>query len=447
MRLHQLSCLALSALTLGLTSACAGGQTGDLSGENGNETGNVAGGCDEHQEPLDDFDEATDAGSANQLLEYAERTFDAPITWKSAADGQSWTVGPESGEGVLHLSVARGTRAYRLTYSAHQDDSGAGEELAVAAVCPPPQLGVEARVTVTTDGGALAESFDTLLRSETQGVATLDAPLNLQDLAGDLSVSFSESNAKLVQSRIQAVLMSEGTTGAISGMEQVGSGSGPNGVSSASRAVLAVWPDSAACQRASAQGDGLGVSLADDVLGVSGADTLTSAAPSGPTAITWMDGERTTLEFGIESEGEGCFRVRQSPVPGEGGPAVEYPVTITLKSADGRVDGRYPGTVLASGTGGARQVIASALLNLASADAAASGFASVEVPSGTETLSVRIESKQVGGIASGLVRLVAWSASPCSAQAPVPGPSGSGMGSPGCAGATQTPLESASWGD
>ena len=83
MRLHQLSCFGFSALLLGLGSACSGGQTGDLSGKNdgnGQETGhNASQGCDEHRTELTSFDEETSAGSARELLSYAERRFDAPI--------------------------------------------------------------------------------------------------------------------------------------------------------------------------------------------------------------------------------------------------------------------------------------------------------------------------------------------------------------------------------
>ena len=161
MRLHLFTHFGSAALRLGclaaLTVGCEGGQTGDLSGQHpdGNETGTM-GGCEEHKQKLAGFDTMTEAGSAEELLAYAEKSFEEPITWLAPRQGQSWAVGPESGKGVIHVDVARGENAYALTYTDKPSSTG----LDVAAICPPPQLGVEAHITVTTDGGALAESFD-----------------------------------------------------------------------------------------------------------------------------------------------------------------------------------------------------------------------------------------------------------------------------------------------
>lgn len=449
MRLHQLSCFGFSALLLGLGSACGGGQTGDLSGKNdgnGQETGhNASQGCDEHRTELTSFDEETSAGSARELLSYAERRFDAPITWKEPAEGQFWNAAPESGEGALHIEVTRGAKAYQLTYTASQSENGE-EVAAVGVICPPPQLGVEAHVTVTTDGGALAESFDTLLRATTPGVATLSVPLKLDQLTGDLAVSSSNPNAKLVQLGLDAVLAPAGTTGSISGLEQVTYGSGPDATASARQALLAVWPASAACEGKSPQGDGLGLSLSDEALGFSGTDTLASVTPPAAVDVTWLDGAHAELSVGIASSGDGCFWVRQSPIPSDAGPAAQYPVTVTLESDDGRLDGSYSGTVLASGSGDGRSVVASLTLSLPAADVAQSGFTQVTVPSGAESVLLQFESQRAGGSATGSVRLIALSSPPCSTQPQMSGPGG-GAGVPGCAGQTRTDLEAASWAE
>lgn len=445
MRLHQLSCLGFAALALGLTPACSGGQTGDLSGQNdgkGQETGNGSG-CDEHKQVLADFDEATSAGTASELLEYAETTFDAPISWMQPSSGQSWQLGPESGEGVLHVSVTRGAKAYQLTYSAPQ--SGSGAEIGSAAICPPSQLGLEAHVTVTTDGGALSESFDTLLRSDTAGVALLSLPLDLQNLNGTLTVSSSQPGTKLVQARLEAVLTAQGTTGSIGAIEQVEHGSGANGVTSASSALFAVWPGSDSCQGVSSTGDGLELSLTDEVLGYSGTASIDSVTPAAGAPIEWLDGSKTTLTVGIEATGAGCFHVRKVPIPDDAGPAADYPVAITLESEDGRVSGSYAGFVTAAGVGSARRVSASAVLTLPVADAAQTGFTSLQVPSGAETLLLQLDSSSRGGKASGSVQVFSLSSPPCPMTAPTPG--GNGASSPGCPGQTRTSLEAASWSE
>src|SRR5215217_5478510 len=92
MRLQRLSSFGFSALALVLAAGCSGGQTGDLSGKGDRTDQKVgheaSGGCDEQRVEVD-FDEQTEAGSAEELLSYAERTFDAPLTWKTAGQGQT----------------------------------------------------------------------------------------------------------------------------------------------------------------------------------------------------------------------------------------------------------------------------------------------------------------------------------------------------------------------
>lgn len=446
MRLHRLSCFGFAALALGLAPACSGGQTGDLSGK-GDRTDQKVGheasnGCEEHRAEVG-FQEETEAGSAEDLLSFAERSFDSPLSWKAPGEGASWTAGPESGAGALHISVTRGAKAYLLTYSEKASDGGEGP--AVGLLCPPPRLGVEATVTVTTDGGALDESFETLLRSEVPGVAMLNVPFDLAELDGELTVETSSPNAKLVQLGLDAVLTPSGTTGSISGLEQVSHGSGPDGVVSARAALLATWPGGEACAAASSGGDGLDVDLADEVLGATGSSALSAVTPSAPVAVAWLDGSATTLDIGIESTGAGCFRISNSPVPGEGGPLAQYPVSVTLQSADGRLNGSYNGLVEARGSEGSRRVVASVALTVNAADVAQTGFESAALPSGTESVLLQFESTAASGAASGFVRLVAMSASPCAMQAPQS--EGSGAGVPGCAGATQTRVENASWGE
>jgi hypothetical protein len=279
-------------------------------------------------------------------------------------------------------------------------------------------------------------------------VTTLSVPLDLTKLDGSLAVSFSRAGAKLVQTSLQATLMAEGTTGSISGLEQVDSGTGSTGVSSASGATLAVWPDSEACHALYQDGGGLGLAVDQQVLGATGTDTLASVATAAPTPITWMDGTDTTLTVDIEPTGDGCFRVTNLPAELGGGPTVSYPVTINAKSADGRLDGTYLGQVVVTGTGSARQVTASAYLQLSVDEVALSGFESTTVPDGVDGLMMQFESKLDGGSASGSVQLYALTNPPCltEPQEPMPTPGG-GASAPGCAGQSRTQLEIASWAD
>lgn len=442
MRLQLFSLFSLAVFGLGTISGCAGGQTGDLSGDhdgNGTETG--AGGCDEQRHKLADFDEHTDVGTANQLLAYAETTFDAPISWKNASDGTTYQVGPESGTGQLHISVTRGANAYQLTYTEKPaSPDGSGGTIDIGVLCPPPALGVEAHVTVTTDGGALAESFDTMLRSSTEGVAQFEQPIDLDALMGSLTVSLSQSSAKLVQTSLKATLTAQGTTGTLGGLLQVQYGTGPSSAVSASSAPLAVWPEAEACRSISNTGEGLAVGVGDELLGVSGSSAASALAFEN-TAITWRDGSSTQLTATVVAR-DGCFRADNGlPAELDGGPGIVYPVTIGLKSADARLDGSYAGTLTVIGSD--QHLKLNTSLDLAVGDVAQSGFASANVPDGTDRVSLLLDEQLVAGQISGSITLDAISHTPCDTT-PTPTPGG-GVGVPGCAGDRRMPLESATW--
>jgi hypothetical protein len=229
-------------------------------------------------------------------------------------------------------------------------------------------------------------------------------------------------------------------------MEQVDYGTGPDSVSSAMGALLAVWPGSDACAGIYPDGEGLPVPLEQETLGTTGADTLASVTPQGPVDIEWMNGQGAKLTVGIASTGDGCFAVRNDlPLELDGGPTLSYPVRFTLKSDDGRLDGSYAGQVVVTGAGEQRRVRASATLQLAAAELDKTGFSSVQVPAGSESLMVEVDSKRIDGVASGSVSLFAISSPPCpSTPAPMPEPGG-GASAPGCAGSSETRLENAYW--
>jgi hypothetical protein len=254
------------------------------------------------------------------------------------------------------------------------------------------------------------------------------------------------AGAKLVQLSLDATFMEAGMSGSISGIQQIDSGSGATGASSASAAVLAVWPESAACQALFQDGGGLDMPLESTALGASGADTLASVAAPEPTAVTWLDGSASKVTVTVESTGAGCFRV--SDLPGElgGGAGVTYPVTIGVKTEDGRLDGEYTGKVVVTRGGEQRRVVAEAYLDLSVDELSDSGFTDVTVPDGSDALRLRFESQSVDGEGLGKVELFAVAKPPCltNPQPPMATPGG-GMSSPGCAGEMLTKLEVASW--
>jgi hypothetical protein len=447
MRLRPISLIGLSLLAAACSNA--GGQTGDLSGQNGQEGGGTVdspANCKEERRKLGSFDEATDLGTANGLLSFAERSFDAPVTWQPRT-GQTWHVAPESGQGSIHIEVTRGENAYYVTstpkVSENDRADGPGTGLA-AALCPAPRLAVDAHVTVSSDGGALAESFDTTLYASYRGVASFSVPVDLDKLDGTLSVAYDDPQTELVQVGLGATLTEAGMTGSLSGLLQRTTADAVSAMPGGG--VIAVWPASAACA-SEPYGDlsGIGVTGEQNALGITGDAAAELLAQTTPASVTWRDGTSTQLTLAVELTGEGCLRA--STIYGLDGSA-RYPAHFTLTSADGRLNASYDGVLESTPDRDANGVHGEAFLELELDQMTQSGFEGVAVPPAAERLGVRFSVDVDGaGQTSGLVQLNGLADPPCVTDPAVPEPgSGQGQGSPGCAGTTIIAVESATWG-
>lgn len=436
MRLHLIGYFGFATLVFGCGSD--GGQSGDLSGNN-DPNGETAGGgtCEAHKQKLGSFDEETPAGTPAQILAFAERSFEAPLAWKTARTG-AWQLSA-TGEGTIVLDVTRGASAYYVTYSPRS--SGSGAEINIG--CPQPALGIDVRVNVSTDDGALDESYDTLLLATSSALATLNVPVDLEALAGTLSVSYASSESELVQVGLNATLMAEGMTGSLAGIEQTTQGDGISAAVGAGAGVLAVWPDSPACMDQSGNNSGLPVTPDQSALGITGNAAAELASGTTPAAVTWLDGSETELTLTAAIAGDGCLRSSGQLGLGE---SVTYPATFNLSSADGRLNGEYEGRLLTWPSGDGSALSAEATLPLELAQLEESGFSSVEVPDGIERLTVALSLSIEGGEVSGRVALNGLTDPPCLSESPEPMPTpGGGMGSPGCEGTHVTPLEAAAW--
>jgi len=442
MRLHLLTYFGFAALVLG----CAGGQSGDLSGNNdgGGESSNGGGNCEEHKQKLDGFDTPTDAGTAEQILAFAERSFEAPLSWKTSATGV-WELTPESGVGTIRVDVTRGASAYYVTYAPRESTSG----IEIGISCPGPALGIDVHVEVSTDGGALAESYDTVLFATSSELATLSIPVDLEKMSGALAVSYSNPQTELVQVGLNMTLMAEGMTGSLSGLEQTNHGDAISAGGGLGAGVLAVWPGSPACAIQYSDGSGIGVAPEQKALGITGDAAAAMVSGTTPVAVTWRDGSETELTLTTTVEGEGCLRaVTYSGLDGGSSGSVTYPARFALSSADGRLEGEYVGTLLTQPSGEQNTVSADATLELALDQVEQSGFNSVEVPSDVERLAVALSVIIEDGQVSGWVRLNGHTDPPCLTTPPEPMKTpGGGMSSPGCEGTRITQLEIASWAD
>jgi hypothetical protein len=441
MRSHFLTWFGLAALCLGC--AGVGGQSGDLSGSNDDREGTNSGGesCEEHKQPVG-FDESTDAGTPEDILAFAERSFEAPLTWKTAQTGY-WELSA-TGSDTLHVDVTRGASAYYLTYTPKPNDSG----IEIGIGCPTPALGIEVEVAVSTDSGALAESYDTMLYARSSELATFDVSVDLDDLGGSLEVSYSNPNTELVQVRLDATLMAEGMSGSLGGIEQTTFGSGPEGAVSGRAGVLAVWPDSPACAQEYGSSPGLGVTPDQNALGISGDAAATMISDTTPASVTWAtDASETELSVTATIEGDGCLRALAYGGLDDGTPgSVTYPARFVVTSADGRLDAEWLGTLVTMPNGDAHDISAESTLELLPDQVADSGFSGVEVPEGVHRLAAALSVIIDDGQVSGWVRLNALTDPPCLTDPPEPMETpGGGMSSPGCEGTQVDQLEIAAW--
>jgi hypothetical protein len=433
MRPHLLTYFSFATLALG----CAGGQSGDLSGNN--DGGETAGGnCEEHRQKLGGFDEPTEAGTAEEILAFAERSFEAPLNWKTAQSG-AWELSA-TGMDTLHVDVTRGANAYYVTYTPKQSDSG----IEIGIVCPQTALGIDVHVEVSSDSGALAESYDTMLYASSRELATFNVPVKLDELGGSLEVSYPNPQTELVQVSLNATLMAEGMTGSLGGLEQTNHG---DAVSAGFGGVLAVWPDSPACAQQYGASSGLGVTPDQNALGISGDAAATMVADTTPASVTWMDGTETQLTLSATIEGDGCLRPAMYAGLDDGASgSVTYPARFVVSSSDGRLDAEYLGKLTTMPNGDQSTISAEATLELLPDQVAQSGFSSVEVPDGVHRLAAALSVTIEDGQVSGWVRLNALTDPPCLTDPPEPMETpGGGMSVPGCEGTHVTQLEQAAW--
>jgi hypothetical protein len=158
LRLRQLTSLVLLTAFVN-ASGCAGGQTGGES---------VPGVCIEQRTPLD-LAQASPLGfSAAEVLSFAEGEHVTTIVWQPI----DVPYGPESGASQLTLAVESLGRARYVD----RDES----KCCFAAVQ------VDVRVTLSTSGGALGESFVTVLEAYGPNAASLQANIT-PPLGGSLS--------------------------------------------------------------------------------------------------------------------------------------------------------------------------------------------------------------------------------------------------------------------
>jgi hypothetical protein len=365
----------LLALAASLGSGCAqeGGQTGDGSDlntgpqlppeeaevqpEGSVATGAASPDCNTESEPIEDADATVDelGFAPSELLSWLTEPAESSLAWGDAEfdGGATPGTGPETGESGIRIEISYEGGAINLLTAGEATGEGGGDsdepppegpiaegpaiELASASSglaefpCPP-EVEIEVLVQVTSDGGALDESFTTFVRASAANTASFRHQIPVDELGGKLT--FTGDNAdrwELSAVVIDAVLTPSGTSGTI---QLNASGRGDlAGVASAQSA--AVWPAPGEC------GEGLpgGGIVVDDEHSLGDYDVGDSRdvfGELGALPLFWDDGQSTELQIDVAPHDLACVWPHTN-----GSQSVRFVADVDLTSDDGRIDGEF----------------------------------------------------------------------------------------------------------
>lgn len=313
-------------LIVACNTPITGGQTGDGSGVLPEPEQDIAvvsrPQCEYRAEPIGRDDETPGGLSVDDVLAFAEGSFESEIAWP---DDPEATVryGPRAA-GAVQVDVRR--RGARAQYLTPRLDAGAGSG------CPP-LLSVPVEVTIVTADGALDQTMATELRASSTDVATFSVTVPADELSGGLRLSEAPRGFELRSITFSGFLSPFGTAGSVA----IAAGTAAEGSETSAQAAL--WP-SEGCdeQRRYAQPE-IVVAAAVRAAGRTARELLDAASDASPVPLRWSDGSDTTLEFGVEPVGKACV------FEAGGSLRLRRGVEFALDSADGRLEGALAGFV------------------------------------------------------------------------------------------------------
>ena len=224
-----------TVMVAALVAGCGGGQTGDLSGENDKDGGNLAAGhgCEEQLSEIA-LDDASALGfDARRVLALAAPGFQTDLAWQ-ALDNVEYS--PSASQSTVALTFRSLDKAW-LVHSVPEESSGEGPGTLVGVICPQDRLRVAVHVDLQSADGALAESFDGALDAGSPVVATLEHAIDMTHVTGSFAITHvtpltavGSGSASVENVSFDAVLTPGGMAGGLTGVlssqnSQVASGS------------------------------------------------------------------------------------------------------------------------------------------------------------------------------------------------------------------------------
>jgi hypothetical protein len=295
------------------------------------------------------------------------------------------------------------------------------------------------QVTVETNGGALDESFDAVLRTQDAVAAYIYVHPDPDALNGSFTASSGIEGFALEQLDLGITLTPFGASGSFSGVFVMHSDDGVS--AGAGGGPFATFG------RASCADGGFAVGPNDEVEGVTVSDVLELAQATSSVELTWEDGAMTTstLTFTPDGEDGGCVQLNNAM---QGDVTLLVYGTLAMASEDGRLDGEWEGRIEARADEGgaitAQFILQDKDLESPEGDVnVAYGFPSAEDDvSGFDFAGITVNVTLASGAdPTGEVKLSGFTQADCATE-PVPPDQDPdmGMGTPGCRGADETPI-------
>ena len=422
-----------SLVALALVAGCGGGQTGDTSGENSHPSDTNTGsesGCDEQLSELTPEETSALGFSAQSVLAFAAKSFQAELAWQAVQDVEYV---PSASASSVTLSLSSRDQAWLVHSTPKPPSSQGGPAIDLATSCPADRLRIAVRVELGSADGALAETFDGTIDARSAYVATLSQKFVADELVGNFEVTTITApgaiKTALENLRVDALISPGGVAGSLRGQivttyKEV-SGNAP--------ATFAHFPADSQCFVEGNGQPGVSVSTDNAALGQTGAEAFAAVNAGPPVSLAWTGGGTSELTLQLSGLGAGCLQVASSygyEDPDQPAATVSYPVTLKATSADGRLQGQYPATLItwpnADGSAFSQRVS----VNETYAPDAETGFTDVTVPNGVDRLTVSLQASYEGGSANGKVLLAALTDPPCVTNPQPP----MGNSAPGCSG-------------
>lgn len=309
----------------------------------------VAGSCADgssREIALDDTLDGTIEGSdftADDILELVERTHQATIHWMPE-DGA--TVGPESGDHALYVTVLRASDRAR-------DFAPATTAIGHGTRCEH-WLELDVTIALQTDDGALNEAIEGTLYASDPRVAYFRASAGDDAFGGALEVAVANENgAKLSRFDLDLVFAEAGVSGTLTGVS-IAIVQGSDFESEYPAELAYVGPVHCPAGEFAVRLDDA-VPLSIDGSGTSAQQMLEEAELIEAIPLVWLDGARTTATFRFTSDEGGACGAVSSVAPTDDAHLAVGGVA-SFESADGRVAGSWPAYLEQYGNGGELQV-------------------------------------------------------------------------------------------